>query len=118
MRKIFTAIIVLIVLFAMAPVFAATQLPTLEAAVIAKRYEFYPAQIAVHKGQPLRLYLTSIDVKHGFAVPDFKINKDMNPGEVTVVEFTPNKTGEFLFRCSVFCGLGHIGMTGKLFVVD
>ena len=118
MKRILFVCLLFVALFAMAPAFAATQLPTLEAAMITKNFAFYPNQIAVHVGQPLRLYLTSVDVKHGFYLPDFKINKEVNPGQLTVVEFTPNKKGEYLFRCSVFCGIGHIGMTGKLFVVD
>ncbi len=94
------------------------QLPTQEVSVIAKQFTYYPDQIVVRKGQPLRLYLTSIDVTHGFALPDFKIDRQIKKGEITTIDFVPNKAGTFPFHCSVFCGLGHLGMTGKLVVVE
>ena len=97
---------------------ASAQFPTQEVSVIAKRYSFYPSQIVVRKGQPLRLYLTSTDTTHGISLPDFKINQQVKQGEITTIDFTPDKTGSFPFRCSVFCGLGHLGMSGKLIVVE
>ena len=97
---------------------SSAQLPTQEISIIAKRFDFYPSQIVVRKGQPLKLYLTSIDTKHGLSLPDFNINSEINVGQIATVSFTPNKTGSFPFRCSVFCGLGHLGMTGKLIVVE
>ena len=94
------------------------QLPTQEISVIAKQYAFYPSQIVVRQGQPVRLYLTSTDVLHGLYLPDFKINREIRKGEITAVDFVPNKAGTFPFRCSVFCGVGHMGMSGKLIVVE
>ncbi|MBI5700155.1 cupredoxin domain-containing protein [Candidatus Saganbacteria bacterium] len=84
--------------------------------VIAKRYEFIPNAIEVKAGRPVRLILTSEDVTHGFALKEFGIDKQIETGKETIVEFTPDKTGAFDFRCSVFCGLGHMGMKGKLIV--
>jgi len=92
--------------------------PTQEVSIIAKRFEFYPNQIVVRVNQPVRIYLTSIDTTHGFALGDFKINKEFGSGEIATVDFTPNKKGTFDFHCSVFCGLGHMGMKGKFYVVD
>ncbi len=97
---------------------AFSQLPTQEVSIIAKRFAFYPSQIVVRKGQPLRLYLTSTDTTHGFYLPDFKINQEIKVGEIATVDFVPDKAGTFPFRCSIFCGLGHLGMTGKLVVVE
>ena len=97
---------------------SSAQLPTQEVSIIAKQFTFYPSQIVVRKGQPLRLYLTSTDVTHGFALPDFKIDQPVKKGEITTLNFVPNRSGTFPFHCSVFCGLGHLGMTGKLIVVE
>jgi len=97
---------------------AFAQLPTQEVSIIAKQFAFYPAQIVVRKGQPLRLYLTSTDVTHGFALPAYKIDQPIKKGELATVDFVPDKAGTFPFHCSVFCGLGHLGMMGRLIVVE
>ena len=34
----------------------------------------------------------------------------------TFIRFTPDKTGEFLYLCDVFCGSGHENLEGSLFV--
>lgn len=116
MRKLLIFVVVCVFVGIASVAFA--QLPTQEVSIIAKRYTFYPDQIVVRKGQPIRLYLTSIDTTHGLSLPDFKINQQIKPGEIATVDFTPDKTGSFPFRCSVFCGLGHLGMTGRLIVVE
>ncbi|MFA4906233.1 MAG: cupredoxin domain-containing protein [Candidatus Margulisiibacteriota bacterium] len=90
--------------------------PVQEIKVVAKRYEFIPQTIEVNAGRPVRLVLTSEDVTHGFAIKEFGIDNQIEPGKETIVEFTPDKTGTFDFHCSVFCGLGHGGMKGKLIV--
>ena len=112
-----SAVFVMIMFFVL-PLTAFAQLPTQEVSIIAKKFDFYPNQIVVRKGQPLKFYLTSIDATHGLSLPDFKVNVQIPPAQITTVNFTPDKTGEYIFRCSVFCGLGHLGMKGKLIVVE
>lgn len=94
------------------------QAATQEVSIIAKTFEFLPHQIVVRKNQPVRIYITSVDEIHGFAISEFKINRQINPGKITTIDFIPDKAGEFTIRCSVFCGWGHEGMRGKLFVVE
>ncbi|HLD75859.1 MAG TPA: cupredoxin domain-containing protein [Candidatus Norongarragalinales archaeon] len=89
-----------------------------EYSLTAKQYQFSPSTLTVKKGQPVKITIESTDVPHGFALPDFGVQKELNPGSKTVVEFTPDKTGEFTFFCSVFCGSGHGSMKGKLIVTD
>ena len=43
-------------------------------------------------------------------IPEFKINQFLAPNAITEVEFTPDKSGEFEFRCGM--GMLH----GKLIV--
>lgn len=86
--------------------------------VIAKQFEFTPNPIRVKVNQPVRLSLTSEDVDHGFFLPEFGVNEFVSPGQTTVVEFTPDKTGSFAFRCTVPCGIGHSTMTGTLIVEE
>lgn len=84
--------------------------------IIAKQWAFVPGEIRVRKGTPVVLEVTSTDVAHGLAIPDFNINRNLQPGTTERIEFTPDKTGSFSMACSVFCGSGHRGMRGTLIV--
>jgi cytochrome c oxidase subunit II len=57
--------------------------------------------------RPVQFNVTSVDVTHGFWLPDLGVQVDANPGEVTVIEATPDKLGSFVVRCSQLCGLYH-----------
>ena len=85
--------------------------------ITAKRFAFDPGTITLKKGEPVVLVLQSADVAHGLRFRDLglelKAAKD-KPGEVP---FTPDKVGEFVGHCSVFCGSGHGSMTLTLRVV-
>lgn len=109
--------IVALFLFFVLGVAPALAVQTQEIAVIAKKFEFLPSKITTNRDVPVKIYLTSVDVEHGFAVNEFNINQSVKKGEVSVVQFTPDKAGEFDFRCSVYCGLEHGRMRGKLFVL-
>lgn len=84
--------------------------------ITAKRFEFIPSTIKVSKGDKVKLNVKSIDGTHGFAISEFGINENLKPGVTKTIEFTADKTGEFTFFCSVYCGSGHSGMKGKLIV--
>ena len=78
--------------------------------------EQFGVMIVVKKGIPVRIILSSQDVTHGFAIDAFKVSASVEKGKDTVVNFTPDKTGTFDYYCSVFCGIGHLGMRGKITV--
>ena len=84
----------------------------------AKKFEYDLRAISLKKGVPVVLELTSSDRVHGFNLPDFAVRGDAVPGRVTRIRFTPDKTGEFVFFCDVFCGDGHEEMSGTLIVKD
>jgi len=86
--------------------------------ITAKKFDFTPGEITVKNGVPVALELTSSDRVHGFSLPDFKLTAKIEPGKVTRVVFTPDKTGEFTFSCNIFCGSGHEDMAGRLIVTD
>ena len=86
--------------------------------ITAKKFDFTPSEITVKKGVPVALELTSSDRVHGFSLPDFKLTARIEPGKVTRLVFTPDKTGEFTFSCNIFCGSGHEDMAGRLIVTD
>ena len=87
-----------------------------EIEITAKNWEFDPGVITVNKGDKVRLRVKSLDVAHGISIPDFGVNLKVNPGEEATAEFVADKTGEFDFRCNVYCGEGHGEMTGTLIV--
>ena len=87
-----------------------------EIKIIAKKYEFEPAQIHVKKGDHVKLLITAVDHDHGFKLPAFHVDQKLTKGETATVEFTADQTGTFPFECSKFCGLGHKNMKGELVV--
>lgn len=90
--------------------------PTKEFNIIAKQWDFEPSAITVNVGDKVILNIENVDVKHGFNLPAFGINEDLDVGKITRIEFIADKIGEFPFYCSVYCGTGHGDMKGKLVV--
>lgn len=90
--------------------------PVKEFTMTAKQWTFDPAVIAVKLGDKVRIKVKSIDVTHGFALPDFNVKVDLVPNKEETVEFIADKKGEFTFFCSIMCGAGHRDMQGKLVV--
>jgi cytochrome c oxidase subunit 2 len=82
----------------------------------AQDFHFTPDVIHVKQGTFVRLEITSIEGTHGFALSDFGIDERLDEGKTVAVEFYAQKKGEYGFRCSHFCGIGHLGMTGKIIV--
>lgn len=87
-----------------------------EFTMTAKKYEFEPSTITVNQGDLVKISIQSTDVTHGFSLPEFNINERLEPNQDVNIEFIADKTGEFIFFCSVFCGSGHGEMKGALIV--
>ena len=86
--------------------------------VHAKRFGFQPSEITVKKGEPVILVLTAEDVSHGLRFRQLNVELKAPKGGSGQTQFTPEMTGDFIGRCSVFCGSGHGSMTLTLHVVD
>lgn|SRR3989338_1497034 len=84
--------------------------------ITAKQFAFDPTTIEVNKGDNVRLIVTSIDVPHGIAIPEYGINERLDVGKPATIEFKADKEGTFNSFCSVFCGSGHSNMNGKIIV--
>jgi cytochrome c oxidase subunit 2 len=78
--------------------------------IVAKRFEFTPAEITIKKGEPVILALTSKDVQHGLKLEEFNQVVKANKGQTSQVQFTPTEAGTFTAQCAVFCGAGHGSM--------
>lgn len=62
--------------------------------------------------------LTSRDVIHSFWVVDFLYKKDMFPGRINHIYFTPTKEGWFAGKCAELCGESHSLMLFNVHVVS
>lgn len=85
--------------------------------VVAKRFSFEPATIELQKGVPVILVLKSVDVSHGIRFRELNVEVKAPKGGSGQVQFTPEKAGDFVGHCSVFCGSGHGSMALTLHVI-
>lgn len=92
--------------------------PTVQEISIIENYaatQFYPQNIVVLKGIPVKLYLTRLHREHvnQFTIQPFLSSSDVIlPGEIGVMEFLPDQTGEFKIR-----NVGH-NFEATLMVVE
>jgi len=89
-----------------------------EFTMTAKNYEFDPSVITVKKGEKVRLFITATDRDHGINIQGYDIDQVLKKGATATIEFTASKAGTFEFKCSVYCGMGHHKMKGKLVVEE
>jgi plastocyanin domain-containing protein len=65
---------------------------------------YEPDHVVVKSGQPVRLNFLRRDPNsclEKVLLPDFHIAKDLDMNQVTPIEFTPEKPGEYLFTCGM-----------------
>ena len=86
--------------------------------VTAERFKYTPSVIELRVGEAVVLELTSLDRRHGFEVPELKVDQTIEPGKVTRVRLTPERPGVYPFHCNVFCGSGHEEMAGEIRVTS
>lgn len=113
-----TLLIVLLVFGFGFPASSAKESAARRIEITAQRFSFDPAAITVKKGEPVILVLKSNDVPHGLRFPDIGLELKAPKGGSVEAQFTPEKTGDFIGHCSVFCGAGHGSMTLTMHVVD
>ncbi len=86
--------------------------------VIAQRFGYVPNVLRLKKGTKYRFLMMAIDVNHGASIQSGSAGHIMRrPARVlteTVMTFT--ETGQFMMYCTVFCGVGHDQMRGKIIV--
>jgi cytochrome c oxidase subunit II len=83
--------------------------------IVARRFQFTPNVVVLHRDEPAILRLRSEDVVHGFFQRVLGFDTTIEPGKVTDVPVTPREAGRFVVICHHFCGAGHGNM--KLTVV-
>jgi plastocyanin len=101
-----------------------TQSPATGSAVEAQKitvtgteFAFSPSEITLKKGQPAEItFKNNGTYPHNLTVVGLSVKtKTIQPGEQDVVTFTPDKTGQFSFLCTV-PGHADKGMKGTLTV--
>lgn len=95
----------------------------------ASQFAFSPNRLTVPQGEKVVLDITSLDVPHGFALPEYQIVEELLPHQTKRIVFVANRKGTFSFVCSVYCGAdshngdshvrrghSHMSMVGELVV--
>lgn len=67
-------------------------------------------------GRPATLTLEGPDVIHSFWVPALGGKRDVVPGRVNHLTFTPDTPGDYLGQCAEFCGTSHANMRFRVLV--
>ncbi len=75
-------------------------------------------ELHVPTGKPVSLKMESNDVIHAFWVPEFRLKQDVIPGQTTILNFTPTKTGKYPVICAELCGPYHGGMRSTVVVEE
>ncbi len=73
-------------------------------------------ELHVPVGKEVSLKMESKDVIHAFWVPQFRLKQDVIPGQPTILNFTPTKSGNFPIICAELCGPYHGGMRSNVIV--
>lgn len=75
------------------------------------------SELVLPVGREVDLQLRSVDVIHGFFVPEMRLKQNAVPGSTFHVHFTPVREGIFPILCSQVCGSGHTRMQARMRVV-
>lgn len=84
--------------------------------MIGRMWEWTPNTVSVPVGKPVRFFLTSADVIHGFRIRDTAVNMMVFPGMVASETFTFTKPGDYDIVCTEYCGIDHQNMINTIHV--
>lgn len=80
-------------------------------------YQFETAnELHIPLGRQVDVRLQSDNVIHAFWVPQLAAKRDMMPGRVNHITFTPDKIGEYMGQCAEYCQDSHALMRFRVFV--
>ncbi|MFO1076559.1 MAG: cytochrome c oxidase subunit II [Planctomycetota bacterium] len=74
-------------------------------------------EVWVEKDKPVQFLLESADVLHAFFAPSFRVKRDVVPGRMQSLWFTPRELGDFHLFCAEYCGQDHSKMYAQIHVV-
>ncbi len=76
------------------------------------------SELVLPANREVDLRLRSLDVMHGFFVPEMRLKQNAVPGSTLHVHFTPTVPGTYAILCSQLCGMGHYRMQATLRVLS
>lgn len=91
-----------------------------EVYLMAMQWAYLPGVLRLQTGVPYRFRMMAMDSTHGAAIalgPGSRIIR-LRPGVLVEQELTFKRPGEYLVYCTVYCGLPHDRMQGKIIVAD
>lgn len=88
--------------------------PGADVPVLARRFQFWPA-LQLQAGQAYRLHVATVDTVHSVVVRGRELA--LVPGQVRVVDVTPEAGTPPALQCGEYCGLGHTRMRAGIEVV-
>jgi cytochrome c oxidase subunit II len=99
---------------------AASEEGPIDVYLMAYQFGFLPAVLRLEAGVPYRFHMMAVDVAHGATVrvgPAARVVR-LRPGVLVEQELTFQRAGEHLLYCTVYCGLAHDRMQGKIVVTE
>ncbi|HUZ95576.1 MAG TPA: hypothetical protein VMU57_11740 [Edaphobacter sp.] len=75
------------------------------------------SELVLPADRQVDLRINSLDVIHGFSVPEMRLKQNAVPGMTIHVHFTPKVPGTYAILCTQVCGLGHYRMNANLRVL-
>lgn len=87
-----------------------------EVHVVARMWAFDPAEIRLPRGADVDLYLSALDVTHGFYVERTNVNLMAVPGIVNAAHVRFDREGDYPIICDEYCGVAHQNMAGRFVV--
>lgn len=91
-----------------------------DAYIVAIRSRFIPDRIEVNQGDDVYFHITNNDmdedITHGFGIPLYNVDMQVEPGETKTVRIKADKPGVYPFYCTNFCSALHQEMQGWLLV--
>jgi heme/copper-type cytochrome/quinol oxidase subunit 2 len=86
-------------------------------AVTMKKGDIEPKEIRAKQGEKVKLTVSTLDVQHGFEIPELKVSEPVNPGQPPAeIALDTSKAGTFGVECGVMCGAHHDEMKAKVIV--
>jgi cytochrome c oxidase subunit 2 len=82
------------------------------------RDDIIASELVLPVNREVDLQLRSLDVIHGFFVPQMRLKQNALPGATLHVHFTPIREGVYPILCSQLCGSGHARMQARMRVVS
>lgn len=75
-------------------------------------------ELRVPVSTPVMLQLGSVDVVHGFNVPNLRVKVQVVPGQLARTWFEAKVAGRYEIGCSQLCGANHHRMRATLIVME